>query len=653
MNHGESISEILDFFDKSIAPQWNKKSLKLDSRILKSLEKIQASRRDFDARLFFIVVFGPLKSGKSTLVNTFARQYVSPTQFARESTRRASIVIKGPRSGIQQYFWKEETPDASDEHRREAFEKVIQFLRGVLTAESLDQTISLVELPYDKHTVDRVLAGPLEREPLITVIRCPGGSLIDEEVAILDVPGLDGFQTNTENNPAAFWIIDKSDLLIFTQSSFAPLNNQTSKFLRDLYEGSRKPPVLLVQNKIEARHWADPIEQQRETEEQVSVARQEVSNLLSVAAQDLPAWPINLGKAHDGFFKELPELFNDSRFETFEKDLQKYLETSRLELHEKNCLNEWLGQVIRTEKVLESILHELDTSLKDQQVKLALLRQARENIQNLSYHTKWIDHDLAELKTNELNKMSDRAHDLIRSRCHEISESVSKEFSKNAINGKVVNQLLYEHSQNLSNQLRKEIYVAHEAMCNAVESIYEAGATNLESSILHETKSTLKSLELADLPKENRFPRDKFPPFPDKELDFEAFQEKIKLLGFIPWPKKYPKNAIVESIKNDLLHQWNKSLDELIKAWMQRFRETFQELAIENRQQIWITHFENLIIQQTKALQEAKKEVADTNETLDEISTQVSATKNRLVAHQTQSNQLSPTFKWQSNPTSN
>ncbi|MCD8535634.1 MAG: dynamin family protein, partial [Verrucomicrobia bacterium] len=263
----ESTHELLEFLDGTVFPVWNSPTAEdIDSRLVRSMNRIQACRREFDARLFFIVVFGPLKSGKSTLVNTLARQYVSPTRFARESTRRASIVIRGKKSGIQQYFWKHETPDSSPDERKEAFERVIQYLRGVLTLAILEPDIQIVDQAYDKQAVDRLLAGPLEREPLITVIRCPGGQLIGEEISVLDVPGLDGFMTNTENNPAAFWIIDKSDLLIFTQSSFAPLNNQTSKYLRDLYDGSRKPPVLLVQNQIEARHWADPLEQQRETD---------------------------------------------------------------------------------------------------------------------------------------------------------------------------------------------------------------------------------------------------------------------------------------------------------------------------------------------------------------------------------------------------
>lgn len=631
MHISKSTASFLEYLDHHIIPSWKSLWPGLDLRLKKALKKIESCRKDFDARLFFIVVFGPLKSGKSTLVNTLARQYVSPTRFARESTRRASIVIKGNRSVIQQFFWKSENESGLESDKKEAFDLVTQYLRGVQDESSLKEHVDIIEHPYDKALVDRLLAGPLENEPLITVIMCPGGRLIDEEIAVLDVPGLDGFQTNTENNPAAFWIIDKSDLLIFTQSSFAPLNNQTSKFLRDLYERSKKPPVLLAQNQIEARHWAPKEEQKQETEEQVSVARKEISELLTLQTEDLPAWPINLGKAHDGFFKKIPQLVHDSRFEKFESELQNYLESSRLSLHEKNCINELKGAVLDAESVINSLSSELDSALKDEQVRIALLRQCRENIQNLTYQPKWIDHDLVELESSEISSMKNVAEDKIREKCEELSNEVGQLFPGKSIKGKAINQLLYAASESLIAGLRKEIFVVNELLSKKTKLIFEAGASHIESAILSDTHRTLKNMELPPLPGHSEFDASKLPEFPGSALNFETYQESRKLLGFIPWPKKFPKIAIEEAIKKDLAGQWSQAVDELCQKWIQRFRDAFQEQSISTRQQVWISYLESHIIDQTSKLHSIKQKVAEGNESLDEIQTNLNTVKNRLL----------------------
>ena len=629
--------ELIDYLDEQIIPAWQQIETQIDktgpsqdNRLLRATNRIVACRREFDARLFFIVVFGPLKSGKSTLVNTLARQYVSPTRFARESTRRASIVIRGAKSGIQQFFWKNEMSDSSDQHRKGAFEKVIQFLRGVLTEESLAEDISIVDQPYDKSSVDRVLAGPLEREPLITVIRCPGGKLIGEEIAVLDVPGLDGFQTNTENNPAAFWIIDKSDLLIFTQSSFAPLNNQTSRYLRDLYDGSRKPPVLLVQNQIEARHWADPLEQQRDTDEQVSVARKEVSELLNLSPSKLPAWPINLGKAHDGYFKKMPELLEDSRFETFESELQKYLESSRLELHERNCLNEMAGEIQAAEATISLLAEEMDSRLKKDQIDLALIRQCRENIQNITYSPKWIEHHFNQLEETWFQIRLEQSYAIVRDTCTKIADQLASSIKGQKVRGKIVNQHIFAQSEKVLTTIRRDVLEMDAALFESIREAFQQGADHLESSALRDANATLTELQLPPLPPPEDLNGQDVPTLPGHGLDFETYQERRKILGFIPWPKSYPLGAVEEAIRKDLAAQWTQALDELVQKWIILIKESFISTSESRRRQIWVDSLDASHLAQNQKLLQTKESITEQNEALDQIHTQITAVKNRL-----------------------
>ena len=114
------------------------------------------ARRQFDSKLFFVVVFGPLKAGKSTLTNALAGEVVSPAGFGKETTRRPSLVIQAQESGIDQYFSTdseinnllsqiENNPETAEvkskqsatkeqtDKARNAFNSVADCIRGVIT----------------------------------------------------------------------------------------------------------------------------------------------------------------------------------------------------------------------------------------------------------------------------------------------------------------------------------------------------------------------------------------------------------------------------------------------------------------------------------------------------------------------------------------
>ena len=62
--------------------------------VYKSIQKLTNRASEFDGGSFLILVVGPVKSGKSTLVNLIAHAHVSPTHFL-ECTVRPSIISKG------------------------------------------------------------------------------------------------------------------------------------------------------------------------------------------------------------------------------------------------------------------------------------------------------------------------------------------------------------------------------------------------------------------------------------------------------------------------------------------------------------------------------------------------------------------------------
>ena len=257
---------------------------------------IDRARRRFDSKLFLIVVFGPLKAGKSTLTNALAGEYVSPAGFGKETTRRPSLIMFANESGIDQYFSKdsvinhalhqgrrpgndrEKRSEKSDHGHdqiigtrdtvsdkeqninvREAFELVTDYLRGVRAKEDIDPQIRIEKLPLNPKILEKMLTEDLTTEPLFTVIRCSkGGDLLRHKVVIVDMPGLDGSRSNWREDPIHEWVISQAEFFLFCQSSVAAINSETRDFVTDVLGKSTKPPIYHFQNIFDARYWQPP-----------------------------------------------------------------------------------------------------------------------------------------------------------------------------------------------------------------------------------------------------------------------------------------------------------------------------------------------------------------------------------------------------------
>lgn len=88
--------------------------------------------------MFFILMFGPLKAGKSTLTNLLAREYVSPTGFGMETTLRPSIILKSRTKEYSIDIY--EMVDPRDD-QEELFNQVIDILRGISDAKAVKSRI--------------------------------------------------------------------------------------------------------------------------------------------------------------------------------------------------------------------------------------------------------------------------------------------------------------------------------------------------------------------------------------------------------------------------------------------------------------------------------------------------------------------------------
>lgn len=337
----EKLGELIDFYkDKNVlTTKYEDKNLPLlrsDECFKETLGDLDRSKREFDASLFFILMFGPLKAGKSTLTNLLARQEdVSPTGFGAETTLRPSLIIKSRRQDCEIVSY--EAIDTRD-NQEELFNLVMDCLRGILDFQSIKSRVRRVSIPLTRQNVEERLIRPLDIEPLITVLYVPGGELVTEHVALIDMPGLDGVKSNWEDSVIHKWILKRADFLIFIQSSMAALNKSTLDFLKDAYLGSRRPPLWLVQNIIDATYWRSEEKRKSDNDTQRQNAKEYISSSLGIS-EDLRSTAINLGKASDGMKEEkFSGLLYESRFLEFENDLKEILNESRVRIQQENSV---------------------------------------------------------------------------------------------------------------------------------------------------------------------------------------------------------------------------------------------------------------------------------------------------------------------------
>ncbi len=347
----EKLAALIDFYENK-----NLQSLSYHDCFKKTVEILDRAKREFDAGLFFILMFGPLKAGKSTLTNLLAREYVSPTGFGIETTLRPSLIMK---SRTKDYVIDVYESVNTKDDQEEMFHLVMDVLRGILDYKAIKSKIRKITIPLTKKNVEKQLICHLDNEPLVTVLNVPGGNLVTEHIALIDMPGLDGIQSNWQDSVIHKWILKRADFLIFIQSSMAALNKATFDFLQDAYLSSRKPPLWLVQNIIDAKYWRSDEERRSDNDTQRQNAKGHISNLLGIS-EDLRSTAINLGKASDGMDMEnFHSLMSESGFPEFECSLKDILQKSRVRIQQENSVKGVLNAMHNCEQEFDRYKEEI------------------------------------------------------------------------------------------------------------------------------------------------------------------------------------------------------------------------------------------------------------------------------------------------------
>ena len=320
----------------------------VDEHIKNKLSQLSRRSLEYKNGSFIMLVVGPVKSGKSTLVNLLAHRYVSPTDTL-ECTVRPSIIsnVNDERDcKIEIYKARHEGRKAED------LDLIVDELRGIVTELELGEYLEKDEYTnYSDDTVNNVISPSYNKEDrtIITSITTTGSKLLARgpvdggKIFLADMPGFDG-NTSNLNDPLYDAISKRVDLILFVHSSVSAFNLTSASYLEKLREYNEAVPVYLVHNIFDSTYWKNPQDRAHEIDRQVQKEYEEIrSKGFNIESEFISK--VNLGKVTDalqgagayveGFEEDLQGELR--KFEEIEEKLYRKITSNISELRLKRC----------------------------------------------------------------------------------------------------------------------------------------------------------------------------------------------------------------------------------------------------------------------------------------------------------------------------
>lgn len=338
--------------------------------VMTLLQGLDRNIRQFKTNKFFIAVFGALKAGKSTLINALAERYTSPTGYGYETTLHCSLILCADAEhpeGIYLYQLtgnkKLEKTDLQKQARR-----LLDYFRGLYDWRFISNSgnwerserylLNGHDLHPSKDNLRAVLTeAVLSRYPQLMLVEIrikpeKDDNFLQENIGILDMPGLDGSIANAESDPIIAELPRAADYFLYVQSSITAINSGAKDYILSLIDHSKE--YIVVFNEIRAQYWLKPEVQSQVIEAQNSKAIEHLAKRLGVnppcsfrinAAQ---AWDsknkrFQADKLLDGF--TLEKLYADSHIQELKNEIFKLCRNNVTEILDKNALSslkEWI-----------------------------------------------------------------------------------------------------------------------------------------------------------------------------------------------------------------------------------------------------------------------------------------------------------------------
>ena len=241
-----------------------------DEEIAGGLQRLWRRSQEYRHGSFIMLVVGPVKSGKSTLVNLLAHRYVSPTDKL-ECTLRPTIISSvepGAEPAIEIYSSKDESRKEKD------LDLIIDKLRGIIDDDAeLREHLTRESYPLSDENIENYIAPSYTRQDnsIITAITTPGGKMLagsdGGKIFLADMPGFDGNRINL-SGPLYDAMSRRVDLILFVHSSVSAFNVTSNEYLDKLREYNGSVPVYLIHNVFDASWWQDEAARRAEVERQ-------------------------------------------------------------------------------------------------------------------------------------------------------------------------------------------------------------------------------------------------------------------------------------------------------------------------------------------------------------------------------------------------
>lgn len=372
----------------------------LDKLTRNIVQRLRRSLDQFNSNIVVIVALGMLKAGKSTLINLLARTpLASPVGYGIDTTLRPVLVHMGEPGDTEGSITIYDRP--GDQSNQEALSAIIDHMRGLSNLQNSIRSHSL-RLTEDnlRRTLCCSVAGSrnlLTSEPVLVVVQTPYNSnckLLSDGRMLLDMPGLDSAEADiarlTEDYAAA---IKECDLMLFVQSSVAPLNEKACEFLQAILGLRDSATSWIIQNNMLSKHWRQPGCIERERKNQSEYATHTINRIQQQQKREPQTCFVNLGMAYDAILgtpddinpeSRMPDgtpvtpeqLWQTSHFDELEENLLRDLKQNGADSRARHCFDELNATLKGLKKQLETQLQRLN----DQLDKSAALKQSWQDV---------------------------------------------------------------------------------------------------------------------------------------------------------------------------------------------------------------------------------------------------------------------------------
>ncbi len=271
------------------------------------IKRITRCRKEFDSTCFFVLVVGPLKSGKSTFVNILANKRVSPTDTL-ECTAVPTIIGKASGAALNT-ITKYVPAGVLNVDKVNAFGSIIDVLRGIESPEILNGIVNANYLDATDDNITQVVTNhnpaPGAPDPIVATIGIDGSDFIDDQIMIIDMPGLDGTLVNNAD-PLYQEMVDRADFIFFVQSTTSAINEAAGDFLVNLLHGRMaNVPLHLIHNVHESMYFKTDDTISDMINRQVDKGVQCIRDKFNMPNLNFPNHIFNFAKISAGVFNHL------------------------------------------------------------------------------------------------------------------------------------------------------------------------------------------------------------------------------------------------------------------------------------------------------------------------------------------------------------